>query len=73
MVLSWVWLRNRYGYNIIGNSIILLILLEICVGIANAVFRVPAPISALHTAIAATLTGLLFFVFAGFHLKKEII
>ncbi len=39
-------------------------MLEICVGILNAVFRVPAPISATHTAIAATLTGLLFFAAA---------
>jgi cytochrome c oxidase assembly protein subunit 15 len=70
MIMAWVWLKNRHGYQLIGLSIVLLILLEIGVGITNAVFRVPQPISALHTAIAATLTGILFYVFAEVHLKK---
>ena len=64
MIMAWAGLKNRYGHSAIGLSIVALILLEICVGILNAVFRVPAPISATHTAIAATLTGLLFFAAA---------
>jgi cytochrome c oxidase assembly protein subunit 15 len=71
MLMSWFWLKNRQGYHVHGISIIILILLEICVGILNAVLRVPAPVSTLHTAIAATLTGLLFYVLADVHLKKE--
>ena len=64
IIMAWVWLKNRYGHSSIGPGIVVLILLEICVGILNAVFRVPAPISATHTAIAAALTGLLFFAAA---------
>ena len=71
IIMSWYLLNKRYGYVRIGNSIICLILLEICVGIVNAVFRLPVPISALHTAIAATLIGLLFLVFAEVNLKKD--
>ena len=71
MLMSWFWLKNSHGYHVHGFSIVFLILLEICVGILNAVLRVPAPVSALHTAIAATLTGLLFYVLADVHLKKE--
>ena len=71
MLMSWFWLKNRQGYHVHGISIIILILLEICVGILNAVLRVPVPVSTLHTAIAATLTGLLFYVLADIHLKKE--
>jgi heme A synthase len=62
--MAWAGLKNRYGHSAIGLSIVALILLEICVGILNAVFHVPVPISATHTAIAATLTGLLFFAAA---------
>jgi cytochrome c oxidase assembly protein subunit 15 len=71
MLMSWFWLKNRQGYLVHGFSIIILILLEICVGILNAVLRVPASVSTLHTAIAATLIGLLFYVLADIHLKKE--
>ena len=71
MLMSWFWLKNRQGYHVHGISIIILILLEVCVGILNAVLRVPVPVSTLHTAIAATLTGLLFYVLADIHLKKE--
>ena len=71
IIMSWVWLKNRFGYNIINNFIVLLILLEIIVGILNSVLRVPVPISALHTAVAATLTGLMFFVLAANHQTKE--
>ena len=71
VIMSWVWLRNRFGFKIINNFIVGLILLEIIVGVLNSVLRVPVPISALHTAIAATLTGLMFFAFAGNHQIKK--
>ena len=71
VVMSWVWLKNRFGFKIINNFIVGLILLEIIVGVLNSVLRVPVPISALHTAIAATLTGLMFFAFAGNHQIKK--
>ena len=73
IIMSWVWLKNRFGFKIINNFIVILILLEIIVGVLNSVLRVPVPISALHTAIAATLTGLMFFAFAGNHqIKKQV-
>ena len=71
LIMSWVWLKNRFGFKIINNFIVGLILLEIIVGVLNSVLRVPVPISALHTAIAATLTGLMFFAFAGNHQIKK--
>ena len=40
-------------------------------GVLNSVLRVPVPISALHTAVAATLTGLMFYAFAENHQIKE--
>jgi len=46
-------------------------LLEIIVGVLNSVLRVPVPISALHTAVAAALTGLMFYAFAENHQIKE--
>lgn len=70
MIMAWIWLKNKCGYNATGLSIIVLILLEICVGVLNAVYRVPAPISTLHTAIAAMLTGLIFFAIAENQHKK---
>ena len=71
VIMSWVWLKNRFGFKIINNFIVSLILLEIIVGVLNSVLRVPVPISALHTAIVATLTGLMFFAFAGNHQIKK--
>ena len=71
IIMSWVWLKNRFGYNVLNNFIVLLILLEIIVGVLNSVLRVPVPISALHTAVAATLTGLMFYAFAENHQIKE--
>ncbi len=71
IIMSWVWLKNRFGYNVINNFIVLLILLEIIVGVLNSVLRVPVPISALHTAVAAALTGLMFYAFAENHQIKE--
>ncbi len=71
IIMSWVWLKNRFGYNVINNFIVLLILLEIIVGVLNSVLRVPVPISALHTTVAAALTGLMFYVFAENYQIKE--
>ena len=71
IIMSWVWLKNRFGYNFINNFIVLLILLEIIVGVLNSVLRVPVPISAFHTAVAAVLTGLMFYVFAENYQIKE--
>ena len=71
IIMSWVWLKKRFGYNVINNFIVLLICLEILVGVLNSVLRVPAPISALHTAVAATLTGLMFYALAENHQIKE--
>ena len=72
IIMSWVWLKNRFGYNVLNNFIVLLILLEIIVGVLNSVLRVPVPISALHTAVAAALTGLMFYAFAeNYHIKEK--
>ena len=71
IIMSWVWLKNRFGYNVLNNFIVLLILLEIIVGVLNSVLRVPVPISALHTAVAAALTGLMFYAFAEYYQIKE--
>ena len=71
MMMSWIWLKNRFGYNVINNFIVLLILLEIIVGVLNSVLRVPVPISALHTTVAAALTGLMFYAFAENNQIKE--
>ena len=71
IIMSWVWLKKRFGYNVINNFIVLLIFLEILVGVLNSVLRVPVPISALHTAVAATLTGLMFYALAENNQIKE--
>ena len=43
IIMSWVWLKNRFGYNVINNFIVLLILLEIIVGVLNSVLSVHVP------------------------------
>ncbi len=48
-------------YRRVGEAIVALIILEMVVGIANAIYRIPVPVSALHTAIAASIVGLLSF------------
>jgi cytochrome c oxidase assembly protein subunit 15 len=47
------------GIRHVGSAILLLIPLEVSVGIVNALYRIPVPVSALHTAVAATLVGLI--------------
>ena len=71
IIMSWFWLKNRFGYNLINYFIVLLIFLEILVGVLNSVLRVPVPISALHTAVAAALIGFMFYALAENHQIKE--
>ena len=71
IIMSWFWLKNRFGYNLINYFIVLLIFLEILVGVLNSVLRVPVPISALHTAVAASLIGFMFYALAENHQIKE--
>jgi len=71
ILMSWFWLKNKQDYKLIGISFISLIILEILIGIINAVLRLPAPVSATHTAIAAILTSLLFFILADIQIKNE--
>ncbi len=47
------------GIRYVGTAILLLIPLEVSVGVVNALYRIPVPVSALHTAVAATLVGLI--------------
>ncbi len=47
------------GIRYVGSAILLLIPLEVSVGVVNALYRIPVPVSALHTAVAATLVGLI--------------
>ena len=65
------WLKNKYGYYLIGNSIVFLIFVEIFLGILNVVLRVQSLISVLHTAVAASLVGLLFLGMAEVFLNKD--
>ena len=71
MIMSWFWLKKRYGYNLIGNSIFFLILTEIILGILNVVLRVQSLVSTVHTAVAALLIGFLFFGIAEAYSDKE--
>ncbi len=54
-------------WKILGFTLLILLFLEILVGITNALFRVPIPISILHTALSASITGILGW---GFSLSK---
>ena len=59
MFMAWQ-LRKDYhlpGIHYSGSAILILIPLEVLVGAINALYRIPVPVSALHTAIAATLVG----------------
>ena len=71
IIMSWFWLKNKYGYYLIGNSIVFLIFVEIFLGILNVVLRVQSLISVLHTAVAASLVGLLFLGMAEVFLNKD--
>ena len=61
MYLAWT-LRRQTELNSLrhcGVAILFLIPTEVLIGIVNALYRIPVPVSALHTAIAATLVGIL--------------
>lgn len=47
-----------------GWSLILLLGLEFVVGVVNAVYHIPIPVSMLHTFLAASIVGVLSFTFA---------
>jgi cytochrome c oxidase assembly protein subunit 15 len=61
MFLAWQLRTSSSlrGIRHVGSAILLLIPLEVSVGIVNALYRIPVPVSALHTAVAATLVGLI--------------
>lgn len=52
------WLPSK-KWKCLGSSLLIILFLEIVVGIINALFKVPISISALHTALASILVGLL--------------
>ena len=58
----FVLYKNAYWKVALGVWVLLV--LELLIGIANALYRVPVPLSLSHTAIAATLVGLLSYSFA---------
>ena len=53
------FLNKGRNWKFLGISLLILLLLEIFVGITNALFSVPIPISILHTTIASCITGVL--------------
>ena len=61
MFIAWQLRNNSIppGIRYTNSAILLLIPLEMFVGIINALYRIPVPVSAIHTAIAATLVGLI--------------
>ena len=61
MFMAWQLRTNSplSGIRHVGTAILILIPSEVLVGIVNALYRIPVPVSALHTAIAATLVGLI--------------
>ena len=60
MLMAWRWLVRQPlpALRKSGWWVMILIPLEVLVGIANALLRVPIPVSVLHTAITATLFGI---------------
>ena len=61
MFMAWAWLvRNPLpALKKSGWWILILIPLEVLLGIANALLRIPIPLSSLHTALFATMVGIL--------------
>ncbi len=66
MLMAWRRLLRQpaRGSRFAGWAILMLVPLEIAVGVLNALLRVPVPVSALHTAITATLMGVLSYALA---------
>ena len=64
--LAWLVLFRHHNriYRMIAYAIWILLTIELVVGIANAVYLIPVPLSLLHTALAATIFGVLSFSFA---------
>ena len=64
--LGWYVLFRHHNrtYRTIAHAIWILLATEILVGIANAVYYIPVPVSLFHTTLAATIFGLLSFSFA---------
>ena len=50
-------MKDAKIWKILGYSLSALLLLELVVGIANALLKVPIPISLLHTTLASSITG----------------
>ena len=46
-------MKDAKIWKILGYSLVALLLLELVVGIANALLKVPIPISLLHTTLAS--------------------
>ncbi len=60
----YYWLKDGKIWKILGYSLLVLLFLEILVGITNALFYVPVPISILHSILAASITGVLAWAFS---------
>ena len=74
MLMAWVWLIRQPLPSLRkpGWWVMILIPIEVIVGIANALLRVPIPISSFHTSIAATLVGVLSYALVlALHLPKQ--
>ncbi len=63
---AWLVLfrHPKRTYRVIACAIWILLTAELLAGIANAIYLVPVPISLFHTALAATIFGLLSFSFS---------
>ena len=57
-------MKDAKIWKILGYSLSALLLLELVVGIANALLKVPIPISLLHTTLASSITGILAWAFS---------
>lgn len=72
-VLAFIWLRISKQFAWVSVLLCLGLLLEIALGAFNALWKVPVPISAMHTAVASTLAGLLAYVYFYAHQHTKVI
>jgi len=63
--------RKESGYRNSGLAILILLVTEFSVGIANALYSIPIPISTLHTFLAASIFGVFSFAFAKSLIEPE--
>ena len=63
-IAIFYWMKDAKIWKILGYSLSALLLLELVVGIANALLKVPIPISLLHTTLASSITGVLAWAFS---------